>query len=166
MYLAELFYKKILKVSPPYYAKYSLITIVWKPMRKFINVVIIPNIPFSNLRVLLYRLIGFKIGKNVFIGMKCYLDDMEPHKLIIEDDVTISYGVYFACHGKNQQHTSIIIKKGSYIGMRSNLISGKNGIIIGKNSIIGAGSLVNKNVSDNQIVAGVPIKTIRKKSYN
>jgi acetyltransferase-like isoleucine patch superfamily enzyme len=112
MYLAEQFYRNILKKEPPYYVKYSLSTILWKPFRKFINVVIIPNVPFSNLRVLLYRLIGFQIGKNVFIGMKCYMDDMDPSKTIIEDDVTISYGCYFACHGKGQSHTLIKINRG------------------------------------------------------
>jgi acetyltransferase-like isoleucine patch superfamily enzyme len=160
MYLVELFYKKILNVEPPYYAKYSLFTIMYKPIRKFLNVVIIPNIPFSKLRIFLYRAIGFKIGKNVFIGMKCYLDDVDPSKIIIEDNVSISYGVYFVCHGKKQKHTYIIIKKGAYIGMRANLISGKKGIIIGENAIVGAGSLVNKSVPDNKIAVGVPIKII------
>lgn len=114
MLLVELFYKNILYKTPPYYAKYPLWLIVWKPIRKLINVVIIPNIPFSNLRVSLYRLIGFKIGKNVFIGMKCYLDDIDPSKTIIEDNITISYGCYFACHGYRQKHTEIVVKKGSY----------------------------------------------------
>ena len=92
MILAELFYK-LRKKPVPYYAKYPTWLILWKPIRKFINVVLIPNIPFSTLRVLLYRyLVGYKIGKNVFIGMKCYLDDLDPQNTIIEDDVGISYG--------------------------------------------------------------------------
>lgn len=158
MYLAEQFYKKVLKKEPPYYAKYSWFTIVWKPIRKYINVVIIPNIPFTNLRVSLYRLIGFKIGKNVFIGMKCYLDDVAIEQTIIEDDVVISYGCYFACHGKGQGHTKIIIKKGAYLGMRCNVLSGKEGIVIGENAIVAAGALVNVSVSKNATVGGVPAK--------
>jgi len=157
MYLAEQFYKKILKKNPPYYAKYSIFTITWKPIRKYLNVVIIPNIPFSNLRVSCYRLIGFNIGKNVFIGMKCYLDDVAIDKTVIEDNVTISYGCYFACHGKNQEHTMIKIKKGAYIGMRCNILSGEEGIVIGENSIVGAGTLVNKSIADGAIGVGVPI---------
>jgi acetyltransferase-like isoleucine patch superfamily enzyme len=160
MYLTELFYKKILKKYPPYYAKYSLWTILWKPIRKYINVVIIPNVPFSNLRVILYRFIGFKIGKNVFIGMKCYMDDVAIKNTIIEDGVTVSYGCYFACHGKGQGHTNIVIKKGAYIGMRCNILSGKDGIVVGENSIIGAGSLVNKDIPPNSKAFGVPIKVI------
>lgn len=160
MYVMEQFYRKILKKEPPYYAKYSLITIVWKPIRKYINVVIIPNTPFSNLRVILYRMLGFKIGQNVFIGMKCYMDDIDPKKTIIEDDVVISYGCYFACHGKGQGHTSIVIEKGAYLGMRCNVVSGEDGIVIGKNAIVGAGSLVNKSILENTSVAGIPAKMI------
>ena len=96
MYLVEKFYQHIIKKAPPYYAKYSIFVILWKPIRKSINVVIIPNIPFCSVRILLYRLIGFKIGRNVFIVMKCYLDDVDVSKNIIEDNVTISYGCYFA----------------------------------------------------------------------
>ncbi len=163
MYLAEQFYKKVLKKEPPYYAKYSLVTVIWKPARKYINVVIIPNVPFSNLRVFLYRLIGFKIGKNVFIGMKCYMDDVAIENTVIEDNVTISYGTYFACHGKDQGHTKIIIKNNVYIGMRSNIISGKDGVTIGENSIVGAGSLVNRDIPSNATAVGVPIKVLDNK---
>ena len=158
MYLAEQFYKKILKKEPPYYAKYSLLLILWKPIRKYLNVVIIPNTPFSKLRVFLYRSIGFTIGKNVFIGMKCYLDDVAIDKMTVEDNVTISYGCYFACHGKGQIHTTILIKKNTYIGMRCNILSTKKGIVIGENVIIGASSLVNKDIPNNSRAFGVPIE--------
>ena len=160
MYVIEEFYKKILKKEPPYYAKYSLVTMVWKPVRKYINVVIIPNTPFSNFRVILYRMLGFQIGNKVFIGMKCYLDDIDPKKTIIEDNVVISYGCYFACHGKGQGHTEITIKKGAYLGMRCNVVSGKKGVTIGENAIVAAGALVNSNVPPEATVGGVPIKKI------
>ncbi len=162
MGIVEQIYKMFGKPSP-YYAKYSLSLIVWKPIRKFINVVIIPNIPFNNVRIFFYRLIGFKIGKNVFIGMKCYMDDIEPRKTIIGNDVTISYGCYFACHGKGQGHTPIVINNGSYVGMRATIISGRTGLTIGENAIIGACALVNKSIPEGKIAFGIPIKVIDKK---
>ena len=58
------------------------------------NVAVAPNCPFTKLRVFLYRACGYKIGRNVFIGMRCYLDDLCYDCLEIEDNVTISYGVY------------------------------------------------------------------------
>lgn len=162
MYILEKFYTQVLKKEPPYYAKYSLLTIIWKPIRKYLNVVIIPNVPFTHLRVAMYRWIGFKIGKNVFIGMKCYLDDVAVDKLTIEDNVTISYGCYFACHGKGQGHMPIVIKQGTYFGMRCNILAGKEGITVGEQSIIGAGSLVNKNIPSNSKAVGVPVQIMQK----
>jgi len=162
MKLIELYYEKVLKIDAPYYAKYSLGKIVMKPIIKFLNLVIIPNTPFLRLRVMLYRLVGFKIGKHSDIGMKCYLDEIDPSKLIIKDNVTISCNCYFTCHGKSQSHTPIIINEGAYIGMRVNVVSGKNGVEIGKNAIVGAGSLVNKSIPDNTTVVGVPARVVSK----
>lgn len=89
----------------------------------------IPHMVLNGWRVFFYRLCGYKIGKHVFIGMRCYLDDLEPKMLTIEDNVTISYGVYFACHGKNQEHMPITIKRGAYIGMRASIISKNSGAL-------------------------------------
>jgi acetyltransferase-like isoleucine patch superfamily enzyme len=166
MFIVEQFYKKVLKKPVPYYAKYSLLLIIWKPIRKYINVVVIPNIPFNILRIILYRMIGFKIGKNVFIGMKCYMDDMAIEKTLIADNVIISYGCYFACHGKGQKHTKIIIQDGAYIGMRCNILSGKRGVTVGKNSVVGAGSLINRDIPESTKAVGVPVRILTNNEEN
>lgn len=106
-------------------------------------------------------MIGYKIGKNVFIGMKCYMDDMDPKLTIIEDNVTISYCCKFAVHGKNQPHTRLVIREGSYIGMNTTIVSGKKGVTIGTGCIIGAGSVVTKDIPDNCIAYGVPAKVVK-----
>lgn len=146
----------------PYYAKYPLWLIVWKPFRKWINVVFIPNIPFNNLRVLLYKMIGYRIGKGVFIGMKCYLDDLNPSHMLIEDNVTISYGCYFSLHGKKQDHRRITIGEGTYLGMRCSISATKTDINIGKNCRIGAGSLVLNSIPSYSVAVGVPARVVRK----
>ena len=139
----------------PYYYDYPLWLIVWKPIRKFLNVVVIPSVPFTTLRVFLYRLIGFKIGKRVFIGMRCYLDDVEPHLTRIGNE--------FAIHGKEQRHTPIVIEDGVYVGLGAILLSGKTGITLGAGSIVGAGSVVTSSVPPGAVVAGVPAKVLRVK---
>ena len=117
-------------------------------------------------RIFFYRLCGYSIGENVFIGMRCYLDDLEPELITIEDNVTVSYGVFFACHGKNQGHYPITIKKGAYVGMRANIItkntSGAHGVTIGSNAIVGACTLVNCDVPDGATAVGVPCKIIER----
>ena len=133
--------------------------------RKLFSAKIIPHMVLNSWRIFFYRLCGYQIVKNVFIGMRCYLDDLEPKMLTIEDDVTISYGVFMACHGKNQHHHPITIKKGAYIGMRASIItkaSGREGIIIGENAIVGACALVNKDVPDGATAVGVPCRIIEK----
>lgn len=93
--------------------------------------------------------------------MKCYFDDLCVDKIIIGNNVTISYGVYFACHGYNQGHNKIEIKDGAYIGMRAS-ITARHDIEIGKEAIIGAMSLVIKSVADGETVVGVPAKPLIK----
>ncbi len=53
---------------------------------------------------------------------------------------------------------NIVIEDGCWIGARVTILGG---VTIGNSSIIGAGSLVNKDVPANTIYAGVPAKLIR-----
>ena len=88
--------------------------------------------------------------------------------LTIGNNVTISYGVYFACHGKGQAHLPIVINDGAYIGMRTSIISknknkSQNGVSIGKGAVIGACSLVNTDVPDGAKAVGTPIRILEKR---
>lgn len=140
---------------------------VWKAVkkliRKWLNVSVIPYIPFSNLRVSLYRMIGYKIGGGTFIGMRCYLDDLCYDKIEIGKGCVISYGVFFACHGANQSRHKIIIKDGAYIGMRSSIIAPKGKVVIGNRARIGAMTLVNESIPDGCTAVGVPCRILEKK---
>lgn len=152
-------YKKIVGKEPPYYYYYSPWTIIIKPIRKWFSAVFIPAIPFSNIRVMCYRLCGYTIGKNTFIGMRCYLDDVCSNNITIGDNVIISYGVFFACHGPKQGHNKIIIKDGAYIGMRANIIAPTD-IEIGENAIVGAQALVNKSIPAGKTAVGIPCRIL------
>ena len=160
-------YEKIKKRPAPYYYHYSLFKIIGKPFRKWLVNTVAPNCPFNCIRIFLYRLCGFKIGKKAFIGMHSYMDDVCAECIRIGDNVTISYGVYFACHGKNQIHLPIIIENGAYIGMRAAVISknrkeGEKGVIIGKDAIVGACSLVNCHIPEKATAVGIPCRILEK----
>ena len=146
----------------PYWYKRSIFEQVWHTVRKWICQVWAPNATITGVRIALYRLCGIKIGKGCFIGMKCYLDDLCVDKIEIGDNVTISYGVYFACHGPNQEHNKIVIKDGAYIGMRASIIAPKD-IEIGENATVGAMTLVNKSVPDCRTAVGVPCRILEQK---
>lgn len=166
MKIAKWFYEKITKKEAPYYYNYSLFKVIVKPIRKYFTNVVAANCPFNCIRILIYRICGFKIGKGTFIGMRCYLDDMCYKQLVIGKKCTISYGVFFACHGRNQGHIPIFIEDGAYIGMRANVISkgtNENGITIGECAVIGACTLVNKNVPKGATAVGVPCKIVKER---
>jgi acetyltransferase-like isoleucine patch superfamily enzyme len=165
MKLLKYCYEKTHHKEAPYYFNYSVLKIVNKPIRKWVTNVLAANCPFNCFRILLYRLCGFKIGKHTFIGMRCYLDDMCHDLMSIGNNVTISYGVFFACHGKNQNHYPIVIEDGAYIGMRASILSNnKNkhagGVIIGKQAIVGACALVNTDIPDGMTGVGIPCRII------
>ena len=80
----------------------------------------------------------------------------------IGENVTISYGVYFACHGKNQAHHKITIQDGAYIGMRASVIA-RTDVEIGKNAIIGAQTLVNRSIPANHTAVGIPCRILPNK---
>jgi acetyltransferase-like isoleucine patch superfamily enzyme len=56
-----------------------------------------------------------------------------------------------------------VIKKGASIGAASVILGG---VIIGENAMIGAGSVVTKDVPDNELWYGNPAKFIRKVNEN
>lgn len=143
----------------PYWYKRSIAGELWHLIRKGICQNIAPNCVLTPVRIGLYRLCGFKIGKGTFIGMKCYLDDLCVDKIVIGDNVTISYGVYFACHGRKQGHNMIVIRDGAYIGMRT-AITARHDIEIGEEAVIGAMALVNKSIPKGVTAVGVPCKVI------
>lgn len=97
------------------------------------------------------------IGKRVTIQTGCYITaDME-----IEDEVffgpccSTSNDKYMGMG--NYKHQGPIVKKGAKIGNNATLLPG---IIIGENSIVGAGTVVTKNVPSNKTVVGNPGRTL------
>lgn len=104
------------------------------------------------------------VGKDVFINSCCCFQDQGGIK--IGDGALIGHNVVLATlnHGfipeerKNTIPKPIVIGKNVWIGSNSTVLGG---VTIGDNAIIGAGSLVNKDVPQNIIAAGVPAKIIK-----
>jgi UDP-2-acetamido-3-amino-2,3-dideoxy-glucuronate N-acetyltransferase len=111
---------------------------------------------------------GVYIGPNVTIGNNCKIQN---HSLIyegveIEDEVFIGPNVITtndmfprAVGDWTDRFRKTLIKKGASICANSTIICG---VVIGENSMIGAGSLVSKNIKDNFLAYGNPARHIRK----
>ena len=155
--------KTLRKPAPPWLVRFGPLMLVWKGVRKWLCVSVLPFIPFNALRVWGYRRIGFQIGRRVFIGMQCYLDDLYPWRTVIEDDVVVSYRVTFACHGPRTRDHRLILRQGCYIGANATLLGGcfHGDVEIGPYATVGACALVTKSVPPLATVVVIPAKVVR-----
>lgn len=115
-----------------------------------------------------------EIQKGAVIGKNCKISS---HSFIcegvhIEDNVFIGHGVMFtndlfpkATNADGSPQTDadwkVIetkVKKGASVGSNATILCG---ITIGENSLVGAGSVVTRDVPPNTVVAGVPAKIIK-----
>lgn len=113
---------------------------------------------------------GLQLGENVeLMSMPDF--GTEPYLIKIGDGTTISGDVTFVTHDgatrviRNLPNgdpdtgylAPIIIGRNCFIGCRSTILAG---VHVGDNTIVGAGSVVTKNIPSNVVAAGVPCKVI------
>jgi len=137
------------------------------------------------LRVELFRWLGVRIGKGTvvdgggyiygsqlhigrrsFVNRGCYFDLTAPVHL--GDEVEVGHGVTFitASHGigpatrraGSVTGKPIRVGNGAWIGAGATLLPG---IEIGRGAVVAAGALVNTNVPEDALVAGVPARQLR-----
>jgi acetyltransferase-like isoleucine patch superfamily enzyme len=115
-----------------------------------------------------------EIQKNVRVGKKCKVSSHTfiCEGVVIEDYVFIGHGVIFTNDTYPRAITATgtlqteadwkveptVVRKGASIGSGATLLCN---ISIGENAIVGAGSVVTKDVPPNAIVAGNPARILR-----
>jgi UDP-2-acetamido-3-amino-2,3-dideoxy-glucuronate N-acetyltransferase len=119
-----------------------------------------------------------EIQKGAVIGRRCKISS---HTFIcegvtLEDDVFVGHNVTFindrfpraTAGGRLQTEQDwkcepTLVKKGASIGSSVTVLCG---VTVGENAIVGAGSVVTKDVPSNVIVAGNPARVVRKLKEN
>jgi len=147
-------------------------------LRKFwvsLNKILGSTFPLNIIRVNAFRLCGFIIGRNVYIGSGLLIitnSRNKSNKLIIGERVSIAprVTIVLASGSNNSRLIKYIpILEGNvklcddcWIGTGSIILPG---ITIGEYAIVAAGSVVTKDVEPFTVVAGVPAKVIKKLSF-
>jgi acetyltransferase-like isoleucine patch superfamily enzyme len=101
---------------------------------------------------------NLKLGKYVDIGAFTYINAKSG--VTIKDFVQIgSHCSIYSVSTIDEKEGEVILEENCRIGAHSVIMPG---IVIGKNSVIGAYSFINKDIPDNTIAYGIPVKIIRK----
>jgi acetyltransferase-like isoleucine patch superfamily enzyme len=119
------------------------------------------NVSIGSLTCIEHRVIignGVRIHSNVFVPELTLLDD----NCWLGPNVVITNAKYPLSHDVKNNLNSAHICSGAKIGANSTLLPG---VRVGQNSLIGAGSIVTKDIEDNIIAFGNPAKKIRKINY-
>lgn len=139
-------------------------TILFGLIRKIIN-------KTKRIKNTILRLFGTKIGKNTVINCRLKSFGSEPYLVSIGNNCVISKNVEFITHHgvgtllynlkyfdkKIDIIEPINIGNNVYIGMGAYIMPG---VTIGDNWIIGARSIVTKNIPDSSVVTGSPARII------
>jgi acetyltransferase-like isoleucine patch superfamily enzyme len=116
------------------------------------------------------RSIGVNLGTNVnFYGMRPGMFGTEPWLITIGNDVHIASGCLFITHDGGtlilrkevpdlEWTAPIRIGNDVYIGINCIILPG---VTIGNRVIIGAGSIVHRNIPDNSVAVGVPAIVVK-----
>ena len=110
---------------------------------------------------------NIEVGKNLFINYNCTIIDVA--KVTIGDNCQIAPGVsiYTAGHPVHPAVRNTLYEYGIAISIGNNVWIGGNcvickGVHIGDNTVIGAGSVVNRDIPAWSVAAGNPCRVIRK----
>ena len=125
------------------------------------------SFPIPSWRVKLHRLRGINIGNNVYIGYDVIFDRIHPGLITIEDYAEIGDRTMISVHSRGslllrnvypRETAKVKIGKGAWIAPGCIILQG---VTIGEMAVIGAGSVVTKNIPPLCVAVGAPAKVIK-----
>lgn len=131
-----------------------------------------PILP-RKVRPWILKVIGCNIGNGVFIGAQVYIDSGHADLITIDDNAHITARCLLLCHQRDLSNyhvgdnaaklkykiAPIHVKSGVMVGMNTVIMPG---VTIGEGAIVGAYSLVTKDIPAWTIATGRPAKVVKK----
>lgn len=114
--------------------------------------------PLNGLRVLFHRMRGVHIGKGVYIGRYCFMDNMYPEYIYIYDGASINAECMLLTHFNpyevwkgifNAEVKPVVIGKDAIVAVRCTIMPG---VTIGQRAVITGGMTIEKSVPDGCMV--------------
>lgn len=134
----------------------------WKVMKSFIIITIARFTPWLPVKNWLYRtFLYMEVGQKTAIALMVMMDTMFPEKIHIGDNSVIGYNTTILAHEyliKEYRLGEVYIGSNVMIGANSLILPG---VTIGDYAIVGAGSVVTKDVPPYAFFAGNPAKLIK-----
>ena len=108
-----------------------------------------------------------KVGKNFFANYNCTIIDVAPVTIGDNCQLAPNVAIYTAGHPVHPVSRNSMYEYGIEVTIGDNVWIGGNtvilpGVHIGSNTVIGAGSVVTKDIPDWCVAAGNPCKVVRK----
>ena len=146
--------------------KMNPVAFAFRKIRNIILFWLAWSCPLNSWRVKMHRWRGVHIGKRVYIGLQCNIDNAYPEYVFLEDDSSLAGEVTVVAHSNPFKHfegvieakvAPVVVRKGAWVSIKSTLLAGAD---IGEYAIVSAGSVVSSKVHDYTMVVGNPAKKV------
>lgn len=128
----------------------------------FLIIALCRYLPFFGMKnFLCRRLLGMKVGRDVSIGLMVMFDIFFPQLISIGDNSIIGYNTTILTHEflvEEYRKGPVEIGAGVLIGSNVTILPG---VKISSGAVVGAGSLVNRDIPPGALAAGVPARIIK-----
>lgn len=134
----------------------------WKVFKNTLVIVVARYLPWMGLKRWVYRqFTGIKLGENTAVAFMVMMDILHPERIRIGNNTIVGYNTTILTHEyliDEYRLGDVWIGDDVMIGANTTILPG---VTIGDRAVVGAGSVVTKDVPPDTFVAGNPIKVIK-----
>ena len=115
----------------------------------------------SGIKIVLFRMMGVGIGKNVHISACVFLDGVFPRLIELKDGCMLGAGSKILTHENTTQGFRVgrvSVGHDSVVGAFSIV---RSGVTLGHNVTTGIGSIVLKDIPDDRVAIGNPARIVK-----